>query len=269
MSSDILNQFQNLKKDIPDCKFVLPGSGETVFFKPFTTKDQKALLKAMEKDDYDLAQEAFDTLLNRCVTNDGFNALDLYPKDRESLLIALRKESVKDEYEDSWVCQHEIEDEDGKKRVCEHENTVEVKLSELDFTQLDKGSFVKEIVLTDRDNCTLVMDMAKRGDEKNVMGHAKKHSKGMKNTSRTELLHATMASFIKSIKMGEEEISDIPFADKVGVIDDLSMKDRALVQDYIKDLEKYGYELNIGEHVCEQCGHAAERELDWMYFFAL
>jgi hypothetical protein len=266
--SDVLNQFKNLKKDIPDCKFVLPGSGETIYFKPFTTKDQKALLKAMEKDDYDLAQEAFDTLLNRCVTNDGFSALTLYPKDRESLLIALRKESVKDEYEYSWTCKNMVGEGD-EKEPCGHENTIEIKISELDFTQLDSGAFIKEIVLTDRDNCTLVMDMAKRGDEKSVMGHAKKHSKGMKDTSRTELLHATMASFIKSIKMGEEDVEDIPFQDKVAIIDDLSMKDRESVQQYIRDLEKYGFELKIGEHACEQCGHTAERELDWMYFFAL
>jgi hypothetical protein len=267
MSNDVLSQFKNLKKDIPDCKFDLPGSGESIFFRPFTTKDQKALLKAMEKDDYDLAQEAFDALLNRCVSNDGFNALNLYPKDRESLLIALRKESVKDEYEDSWICRNEVGDGD-EKTECGHENTVELKLSELDFTQLDKGSFLKEIPLTDRD-CTLVMDMAKRGDEKNVMNHAKKHSKGLKDTSRTELLHATMASFIQSIKMGEEEVTDLPFTDKVAIIDDLSMADRASVQEYIKELEKYGYEMNIGEHTCEQCGQTTARELDWMYFFAL
>ena len=102
--SEALDLFLASKKEIPDISYVLPGTGEEIFMRPFTTKEQKAILKAMEKEDHILLSEAFDQLLRNCVTNKDFNPDKLLAKDRECLLIKLRQESVKDDYTHNWEC---------------------------------------------------------------------------------------------------------------------------------------------------------------------
>lgn len=266
MSSELFNQFKVAKKEVPDCKFKLPGSGEDIYFTPFTTKDQKSLLKTMEKDDNDLIQEAFDSLLRKCVVNDGFNPYSLYPKDREALLINLRNESVTEEYTHAWTCRNEI-DEDGK--VCGAKNETRLSLSNLDMKPLEVKDFKKEISLDSKPNFVLLMDMTNRGDEKEILSYTRKNSKGMKDLSKAELLYATMASFIKGLKCGDQEEMDFKFEQKIDIIESLSLNDRNKIQKYITELNEYGYDMTIPDCSCKTCGHTEDKNVDWIYFFAL
>jgi hypothetical protein len=281
MSNELLKQFQAMSRDVPDSKFTLPGSGEDIYFVPFTTKDQKALLKSMEKEDFDLIQEAFDNVLKKCVTNANFDPKNLYPKDRESLLIALRKESVNDQFTHYWKCENEvskvnengeeIKDENGEKvkETCGGENKKVISLNELEMKSLQKMDFNKEVALEDKSNCFLLLDMTKRKDELAVMKYTKKNSGGIKGLSRTELLYATLASFISGLRIGDQETKDLTLEDRITIIDGLTLKDRRKIEDYITSLESHGYDLTIKECKCSKCGHEDEQKLEWIYFFAV
>jgi hypothetical protein len=274
MSSDLLKQFKAMSREVPDSKFTLPGSGQDIYFVPFTTKDQKALLKSMEKEDYELVQEAFDTILKKCVTNDGFDPKSLYPKDREALLVELRKESVNQEYTHSWVCQNEVDElnEDGEvigKKICGTENSIGVSLDDLNLKSLGVNQLKKTVELDDKQGCHLLLDMAKRRDEIQVMAYTKKNSNGVKGLSKTELLYATLASFIEGIKIGDEESKDLSLEDRISIIDDLTIRDRNKIQDFLTELEGHGYDLTLDKCVCKSCGHVKEETLEWVYFFAV
>jgi hypothetical protein len=264
--SDFLKDLQGAQIKVPDCRFVLPGTREEILFNPFTTTDQKAILKSMEKRDYDLIQEAFDMLLRKTVQTPGFNPLDLYPKDRESLLIDLRRNSVKEEYTHTWTCD-KLTDEDKK---CGHENTEIVRLAELDLTRLEKQIDTKEVKM-DSINGVLVLGMAQRRDEKSILKYVVEHSKDMKKgeNSRAELLIASLASIIKEVKLGEKVHSNLKFEEKVELVGKLSLDDRNKIRDFIKELDEYGFDLTLKDLTCGGCGTVQDVEVEWMSFFAM
>ena len=271
--SDFLKKIDGLKKEVPDSRFILPGSGEEIFFKPFDTSDQKAMLKAMEKQDLELLNEVFDSVLRKCVTNEGFSPLDLYPRDRESLLIELRRTSVKEEYVHSWNCGNIIKDENEEEVTCNCENKKVFPLSELELENLEIKYEPKEVTLEDID-CVLTLEVPRRREEKLVYKYSKDHSKDMKkgNMSAIELLFASLASAITNVKIkaGEEveENKNIKFEDKVTFVGKLSVDDRNKIRDFVKELEDYGFDLTLKDCKCEKCGCTDDVRVDWMRFFA-
>lgn len=78
---------------------VLPGSGETVKFKPISTFQLKELISYDGDGD-----EALDNLINSCVTTEGFDVKNLSLQDRFFLLVELRKKSKGSKYALSYSC---------------------------------------------------------------------------------------------------------------------------------------------------------------------
>lgn len=270
--SEALDIFLASKKEIPDISYVLPGSGEEIFMRPFTTKEQKAILKALEKEDHVLLSEAFDQLLKNCVTNKDFNPDKLLSKDRECLLIKLRQESVKEDFIYNWKCSK-----------CEAPNTHKINLSDLSFEKIvNKDSLQnKELALRDRP-ITLILGMALRGDEKKIFEYAKKNS-DKKDISQAELINAAFAAIIKGVKVKktrnikdaqgndkpveEEVVLDIPFADRVKILDDLNMDDKNEIKKYLEGVDKYGFNLSLGTLKCKKCENESEESMEWLSFF--
>jgi len=270
--SEALDIFLATKKEIPDISYTLPGSGEEIFMRPFTTKEQKAILKALEKEDHLLLSEAFDQLLKNCVTNKDFNPDQLLSKDRECLLIKLRQESVKEEFIHNWKC--------GK---CETSNTHKINLSDIPFENvINKDSLKnKEITLRDRP-ITLILGMANRGDEKKIFEHAKKNS-ATKDVSQAELINAAFAAIIKGIKIKktrnvkdaqgndnhieEEVILSLPFADRIKILEDINIDDKNEIKKYLESVDKYGFALTLGTLKCKKCEAESEETMEWLSFF--
>lgn len=270
--SEALDLFLATKKEIPDISYTLPGSGEEIFMRPFTTKEQKAILKALEKEDHTLLSESFDQLLRNCVINKDFNPDKLLSKDRECLLIKLRQESVKDDYTHNWKCSK-----------CEAPNAHKINLSTISFDAIiNKESLQnKEMVLRDRP-LTLILGMALRGDEKKIFEFAKKNS-STKDVSQAELINAAFAAIIKGIKVKktrtikdaqgndkpieEEVILDIPFADRIKILDDIHMDDKNEIKKYLETVDKYGFNLSLGTLKCKKCDNESEESMEWLSFF--
>jgi len=260
--SEVLNTFRGQKSEYSDFRFVLPGSGEELFLRPFTTKEQKTILKAMEREDLELLNQCFDQLIDSCVVKpEGFDSNTLLSKDREALLIELRKESVSNTFDFPWKC----DDED-----CKKQNELnKMNIDDLDFSKLENVIEQEDLPLSDRSNTVLTLGPANRGDEKQILKYAKSNSNGLKKgeISRVELMNATMASCIKKMVIGENVYdSKLKFVDKIGIIEDMSMKDKEKIKDYISNIEKYGYDLEV-DAVCSECGKKQEVVIDWTSFF--
>lgn len=270
--NDVMDIFEKGKKDLPEIRYVLPGSQEELLLRPFTTREQKAVLKALEKGDQILVGEAFDDLIKNCVNRRGFNVDDLFSKDRECLLIKLRLESVKGDFSHNWTCDS-----------CKTANTIDFDLNKLPYEdKVKKGFMTKEIKLEHND-ASIILSLSTRGDEKRIMRYAKKNTSSIKNeVSQTELLTAAYASVIKAIKTNvetidqetgektlEEKVIRLDFDDRLRILEKLSLNDRDEIKKFFEELESYGYDLKLGTLNCKNCSHEQEESLDWMSFFIM
>jgi hypothetical protein len=271
--SSVMEQFEKSKKEIPEIRYVLPGSKEEIFMRPYTTREQKHILKAIEKQDDALIEEAFDQLLKVCVTSSKFDPNKLYAKDRECLLIEISKESVKDDYNHRWTCEE-----------CQTPNQQKIRLDDINiFSKIESYVVETEIDFEDCD-FTVRVSNPKREDEKNILAFARKEAGTYGTPSQTDMRNATLASVMKKYKKkiqkqvknsttGEledttiEVYEDIKFADRISIFESLSVRDKKKVSDYIENIKKVEYNFSIGDHSCKKCSHVQALNLEWMDFF--
>lgn len=258
--SNALDLFRQAKQEVPDIKFTIPSTGEDIFLRPFTTREQKAILKAIEKEDQVLINEAFDQLIINCVVSKGFNIDSLLTKDRDAILIELRKESVKDDFNFHWKCSH-----------CDHINKDTMSLDKLKFKKLkDKDLLSKEIELNDRTGLKLNLSLPSRKFEKMLYKHVMKDNK--KDISAVDVLNTTLAVSIDSLLVLDEETNEykrteISFTDRINILEEVCIDDKKKIEKFLEGIEAYGYDMNIGNRVCKECKESSPVELEWSDFF--
>ena len=71
----------------------LPGSKQTVQFKPVTTGQIKKLLSYENETNYVVQEQALDDLISSSVLSDGFDIGELFIYDRLFLLLEIRKKT--------------------------------------------------------------------------------------------------------------------------------------------------------------------------------
>jgi hypothetical protein len=257
--SNALSAFRGAKTEVPEIKFTIPSSGEDIFLRPFTTREQKAILKAIEKEDQVLMNEAFDTLITNCVITKGFNVDTLLTKDRDALLIELRKESVSEDFSYNWQC-----------NSCEYNNSGSMSLSKLKFKKLkDKKKLEKVIELVDRP-IKLSLKLPSRKFEKLLF---KQVSATTKDPSAVDLMNYTLAISIQKLEIVDEDGKatemELQFNDRINILEEMHMDDKKKIEEFLKGIEAYGYDLNIGEKSCKECEKTTEVELNWSDFFLM
>ena len=85
-----------------DC--VLPGTKQEVKYKPITTNQIKKLLVYENELNPIKIEQAYNELISSCVISEEFDINSIYIKDREFLLINLRKVSKGEQYEFTFTC---------------------------------------------------------------------------------------------------------------------------------------------------------------------
>ena len=113
---------------------ILPSTGETLNFRPFLVKEQKALLIAQESEDDKLIEKTFAQILSDCVIDD----IDPYIMpmfDVEYVFLQLRGKSVGEKVTLSVLCPDDNEtrvdvevdlDQVGIQQTKEHTNVIEL-----------------------------------------------------------------------------------------------------------------------------------------------
>ena len=112
----------------------LPSTGETLQFRPFLVKEQKALLIAQESEDDKLIEKTFAQIINDCVLDD----IDPYSMpmfDIEYVFLKLRGKSVGEKVKLNLLCP-----DDNKTRV-----DVEIDLDEVGIQQTRDHTNVIEL----------------------------------------------------------------------------------------------------------------------------
>jgi hypothetical protein len=80
------------KLTTPIFELVLPSTGETIRYKPFTVKEEKILLIAQESNDLNQALLSVKQIVNNCMINKKIEELSMF--DLEYVLLSIRSKSV-------------------------------------------------------------------------------------------------------------------------------------------------------------------------------
>jgi hypothetical protein len=122
--SDKLNFIEYINTYDFTCE--LPGSKETVQFKPVTTGQIKKLLTYENETNYVVQEQALDELISSSVLTEGFDINEQYIYDRLFLLIELRKKTKGEILEFQVKCPE-----------CNSQSLNRVDLNKLEIKQLE------------------------------------------------------------------------------------------------------------------------------------
>jgi len=139
--------------NVYDFTCVLPGSGETIQFKPVSTGQIKKLLTYEKETNYVMQEQALDDLITSSILTEQFNIDDLYIYDRLFLLVELRKKTKGEMLEFQVTCPE-----------CNSQSLNKVNLDILEIKQLD-ASIDTTVTLGDGKIKVYLKHMT-RGDQK-------------------------------------------------------------------------------------------------------
>lgn len=134
------------KLNLPVYDLILPISKLKIKFRPFTVKEQKIFLMAIENEDLKFTLDNVKQILNSCTLNE-VDIDDLSIVDIEYYFLQLRARSVSEIVDLRYRCKHRNEDD----KVCNNLLNVEVNLLDIkvkekeynDIIQLQNGIGIK------------------------------------------------------------------------------------------------------------------------------
>lgn len=223
-------------KDIPQAIVELPSNRKKATLRAMKVKEQKEFLKALEKRDEFLINEAFDKILTACVltvNDEAFDGDTLCVQDRMFLLLKVRQLSSGDKI----TIPHVIE-VDGKEKT----EQIEVDMTKFNVTYKD-GELNKEVMINP--TTKILLGPSTRKNEKDLETWIK--TKGVSKESLIERRFAAYATLLKEIWFIPEDSKDrewvnvpVTFSDAVEFVTD------ACTEKNLKQFEEYAKELDFG-----------------------
>lgn len=116
----------------------LPGTGETIKFKPISTGTMKKALMYENEEDIESLDNFLDELITDCTIDEKFNIDKLFLQDRFYLLVEIRKKSKGNVFKFSYRC-----------KECDTDNIVAINLDELKITTKN-NELKKSISINDK-----------------------------------------------------------------------------------------------------------------------
>lgn len=136
------------KIDLPVYDVTLVSRGKTKF-RPFTVKEQKILMAALESQDFDAAIMAIKQVINNCLI-EKIDVDELPMIDLELLFLAIRSKSMGEKLNLYFTCDQQVPtDTTGNTKPCGMVLELEVNIDEIDPVKvLDKRiSLTPEIIV--------------------------------------------------------------------------------------------------------------------------
>lgn len=223
----------------------LPGSKETVKFKPVTTGQIKRLLTYENEKNYVVQEEALDELISSSVFSEGFNIDELYIYDRMFLLMEIRKKTKGEILEFKIDCPK-----------CKSQSLNRVNLDALNFSKLEN---TEDHVVDLGNKVKVYLRNVKRKDQK---ADIKPHHfpKGMTDTQRAYvfqvLFHACAISKIETPSGIDENIDT---KDKIYFIENIPIQQMEMIKDEI-DKMGFGWELE-NKMTCPHCQYETKEAI--------
>jgi len=212
----------------------LPLSGKTIQFTPFTVKEQKILLMALEANDVQSMERNIFQVLSNCTITENLDIKSLPLVDVEYYFLHLRARSVGEIVENKYICNNMV---DGK----ECGNVMDVKVNLLEIQPTIKENISDKIKLTDR--ILVKLNYPEFGLIQRV-----------KNADNvTDFAFNMMVESIDYIHDGEQfyYAKEIPPEELVDFVESLNQAQFAKIEEFFDNLPRLEKQINMK---CGKCG---------------
>lgn len=236
--------------NIYEFETVLPGSGETVKFKPLTTGQIKKLLVYENEDNIMVQEKAMDELISSCVISEDFIIDELYLQDRFFLLIEIRKKTKGEKYDFTYKCPE-----------CKSQILNSVSLDDLEIVKLSKD-VDNSVTLTD--DIGVSLRHIKRKDFKAISKLI--DVKGKSETQmNAEIETGLFAAGIELIATPDGIEENIDIQSKMYLIDNVPTSAFEKIKKWYEDND-FGINMEMSAS-CINCGHKETTEIPMGSFF--
>ena len=222
------------KLDVPTYELTLPLSNKKVKYRPFTVKEQRNLLMAMEANDSETIQQSIGDILNNCNLTEGIQIDKLPIVDVEYYFINLRAKSVGEIVDARYRCNNEV---DGKN--CNNIMETQVDLTKINVERPNDIS--NEIQLTDK--FVIKLKYPEFSSVKSAI----------KFEDVNTLTFNVIAQSVEYIYDGEQfyYANEVPQKEMVEFIENLSQDQFAKIEVFFENLPKIRQKIDLK---CKKCG---------------
>lgn len=245
-------------KTIPQGVVDLPSNGAKALIRPMKVREQKEVLKALEKGEEYLINEAFDAILANCVitiNDEPFDSDKLCIQDRAYLLIKVRELTT------------------GPKAKIVHispetqkKHDVELELDKLVINKYQGTGLYKSIDIAP--SVKMNLGPVTRKNEKAIEAYMRENKK---ESSLVDRRYAAYAAILKSLtaetEEGGTEVVELTFAQSLEFISSLTQKELDLFDNYIKSELNFGIDLHF--HLKDGSYDNPKEELALLSFFIM
>ena len=228
------------KLEVPTYELELPLSKQTIKFRPYLIKEQKALMMALESSDAKTIQHNVREILNVCTLSKDVDIDELPIVDIEYYFLNLRAKSVGEISETKYRCNNEVDE-----KVCGNLMEAKVDLTQIKPVQIEYVN--PEIQLTDKITVKMKYPPFK----------LIKDSVDLNNI--TDVTFNMIAQSIESIYDGEQfhYAKEETTEDLVGFIEQLNQEQFEKLENFFNSIPKLTKKI---EMKCSKCGF--EHHLD-------
>jgi hypothetical protein len=228
------------KLEVPTYQLELPLSKQTIKFRPYLIKEQKALMMALESSDAKTIQHNVREILNVCTLSKDVDIDELPIVDIEYYFLNLRAKSVGEISETKYRCNNEVDE-----KVCGNLMEAKVDLTQIKPVQTEYVD--PEIQLTDKITVKMKYPPFK----------LIKDSVDLNDI--TEVTFNMIAQSIESIYDGEQfhYAKEETTEDLVGFIEQLNQEQFEKLENFFNSIPKLTKKI---EMKCSKCGF--EHHLD-------
>lgn len=226
-----------MNKSIPTEVVDLPSGLGKATLVSMKIKEQKDFLKALERQDEYLINEAFDKILLKCIISIDDQPVDLDQlciQDRTYLLMMVRK-LLNPKAKISHVCP-------VSEKVY---NDIEIDLNTLEVVKYTGNNLIQSLDLNE--NIKLKIGPVTRKDEKDIEKWIKAKSKDKSLVDKRYCAYAAVIKevMIKNQETGEFEVQELNYDNKVELIVDVCSQNIIdIIDSYIKTLD-FGIKLKF------------------------
>jgi hypothetical protein len=235
------------KLDTPTYELNLPLSKKRVKYRPFTVKEQRNLLMALESEDSETIQQNVGDILHNCTLNDDVVIDKLPILDIEYYYLNLRAKSVGEIVDTRYRCNNVVDDKSCNSIMQTQIDLTKVKV-EVDV------NMKPEVQLTDK--FMVKLKYPEFGFVKNAL----------KFDNVNELTFNVIARSIDYIYDGEQYYyaSEVPFKEMLDFVESLSSEQFSKIETFFNNLPKLRQKLHM---VCKKCNFEHNIDIEGLESF--
>lgn len=214
----------------PEFKLQLPSNNETVFFRPFLVKEEKALLIALESNDPDEIENVVINTIKNCLKYEK-NIDELPYFDIEYIFLQLRSKSIDNIV--NFKLNHRLDVN------CNHRTDYKLNLNQINVVFEKNHS--KNIKLTD--SVGVIMRYPSIKMLKNVST--------LNTTSNIDKIFSTVASCIESVYDSDSVYENFTIEEIKTWLENLNKTQFQKIVDFFEFMPSLSYTI---DYTCEKCG---------------